>query len=178
MNYFDLAELVCCQKISGQNDKPGTARRRHIWVSKVAKELQSVKYSLFFYSNQKIQKLDWIGGLKGDLFGFLNSSVAKHQNNWRAIFELIKDFSEMKSHNAKKSEMGNSSGDIQSVANIKKLNFTWCWKKSFEKSLLMPKKLKRGLFGLARYSVMLKKATTLLVEFLGPYGSIWQPEVS
>ena len=46
MNDFDLAELVCCQKISGRNDKPGTARRRHIRVSKVAKQLQSVKYSL------------------------------------------------------------------------------------------------------------------------------------
>ena len=54
--------------------------RRHIRGSKIAKGLQSVKYSLLQYPKNPKVGPNW-RAKKTDPFGFLNISVAKHQKN-------------------------------------------------------------------------------------------------
>ena len=56
--------------------------RRHIYGSKIAKGLQSVKYSLLQYRKNLKVGPNW-RAKRGDPLGFFNIYVAKHQKNGR-----------------------------------------------------------------------------------------------
>ena len=64
--------------------------------------------------------------------------------------------------------------NIHSVAGIQKMQGTLWRKKIFEKRLAVPKKMKGGPFGLARFGTLRgKTGKTFLVHFARPNSAIW-----
>ena len=89
---------------------------------------------------------------------------------------LWKKILEKKSHNAEKTERVDPLGVFNNhfVAKHQKIEGGTLWGIFFpEKSLTMPKKLKGGPFGLARYGMLRgKTGKTFLVQFARPNGAI------
>ena len=110
---------------------------------------------------------------RGDPLRFFNIHfVAKHEK-----IEENKNFHvREKSHNAEKTERGDPLRffNIHSVAKHQK-NADPLRKNFFrKKSLAVPKKMKGGAFGLARYGMLRgKTGKTFLVQFARPNSAIW-----
>ena len=80
----------------------------------------------------------------------------------------------LKSHSAEKLKGGTLWGFSTSILsqNMKKLKKTKIF--SFGKNLTMPKKMKGGPFGIARYGMLRgKTGKTFLVQFARPNSAIW-----
>ena len=87
-----------------------------------------------------------------------------------------KQIFEKKSHNAEKLKAETLWGFPTSILtqNSKKIQDRPFGEKNSEKSLAVPKKLKGGTFGLARYGMLRgKTGKTFLVQFARPNGAIW-----
>ena len=100
-------------------------------------------------------------------------SVAKHQKIEGGKFS----FSEKNLTLPQKTERGDPLGfsNIHSDAKQQKIEGGPFGGKNFpKKCLAVPKKLKGGLFGLARYGMLREKTgKTFLVQFARPNGAIW-----
>ena len=73
-------------------------------ISKAQKQQKAFKVSSILLQYPKNPKVEQIGALKGDLFGFFNIIVSKDQKTEGGAFGA---FFQKKSHNAKNTERGN-----------------------------------------------------------------------
>ena len=135
--------------------------RRHIQGSKIAKRLPSVKYSFTVLENRNF--------FEKKIFGKITYS--KKMDRVARRGSLARAPGALKSHNAEKLK-GGPFGTFQHpfcCKTSKKCRGDPLEKFFRKKSLAVPKKMKGGVFGLARYGMLRgKTGKTILVQFARP----------
>ena len=165
--------------------------RRHIQGSKIAKRLPSVKYSFTVLKNRNFLKKNFSKKShtqKNGPTGALKTHNAEKLKGWTlwgfSTFILPQNMKKLKktkififgkkSHNAEKKLKGGTLWDfLTSILsqNIKKMQGGPFGEKI---SLAVPKKMKGGVFGLARYGMLRgKTGKTFLVQFARPNSAFW-----